>query len=91
MKVTIIRALQDCGEDEKSSKDHNEHWCVLTIAPHRIDHMPFMSSSKLLKEAQDRTGPRAGPPPVTISEPVINSLGSITEQASNISSTEAGF
>lgn len=91
MKVMIIRTLRDCGEDEKPRKDRTERWCVLRIALRRVDHVPLMSSSKLLKEAQDRRGPRAGPPLVTISEPVINSLGSITEPASNISSTEAGF
>lgn len=91
MEVMIIRALQDCGGDEKSSRDHPQHWRMLTTALCRIDHMPFTSSPKLLKEAQDGTGPRASPQLVTISEPVINALGSITELILNTSSTEAGF
>lgn len=91
LAVMIIRALQDCGGDEKSSRDHPQRWRMLTTALRRLDHTPFTSSPELLKEAQDGIGPRASPQPVTISEPVINSLGSTTAPVLNPSSTEAGF
>lgn len=64
---------------------------MLAIDLWRIDHMPFIPSTELLKETLNRTGPMAGPLLAAISEPGINFLDSITEPASNRSSTEAGI
>lgn len=50
-----------------------------------------MSSTELLKETLDKTGLMAGPLVAAISGPGIGSLDSVTEPASDRSSTEAGI
>lgn len=63
MEVMIIRALQDCGGDEKSSRDHPQHWRMLTTALCRIDHMPLRlhpSCWKKHRMGQGRGKPTTG-------------------------------